>query len=380
MNLLALKSKVIEKLRERSTPRHWTATEIVSNINRGCKKFAGDSKAREQRLPLYAVDLSSGLFAFPDRILKQTGVYYNNIKLDQVDSDYLDNTYSSEAKTTTIGDGLYPAASWRESTAEKPLKWLIEDGMVRMFPIPSAMTSAVSLRKAQETTLAAGAVDIVVAGPLPTDKNLIDVYLGGVYQNKDQWNVLNETTIRMVGSLVVDVTAEVVFFDGVTTGNTKAFKYTFSLAAGAQSILLPRPYILSDNAISLKLNGISQAPSSFTESSAYSILLAAPLVVASFVEVTIYERIGAFPATVKCVRMPTEMVNDTDEPDLPGHLEDYHDALWMWALVECFSREGQEKDMSMASFYGGLYASKLSDYKTAFGAPINIAPRDAWRI
>jgi hypothetical protein len=379
MNLLALKNKVIERLRERSTPRHWTASEIVDAINRSCRKFARDTKPYEQILPLTVVDITEGAFAFPARLMKQSGVYWNGIKLFHVDSSYLDNYYRGEVADSSIGDAESSSMAWRDYTADIPTHWLIDDGKVRLFPIPLTMNQAGSLRDVQTDTLAAGTTTITIAGPLPPDQDLIDVYLNGVYQNKDQWSITNETTITMVGSTPVDCDVEVVFFVGVTATNTNTIKYVLSLPAGASVLNIPRPYVVGDSAISIKINGVSQAPSAFTESTSTTVTLATALVVASEIEVTIYERAGAWPCTMKCVRMPTEMVNDTDEPDLPTHLEDYHDALWMWAMVECFSREGQEKDMGMASFYGNLYSGRIADYKEAFGTPILTSPRDAWR-
>lgn len=380
MNFLELQNKVIQKLKERSTPKHWTADEIKDNVNRGCKKFAAEAMPRLQRLPLYPVDLPTGKFAFPDDILKMKAIYWNDTKLNFVDEEYLDNLYSVDAPPMVIGSSPESRQNWRSAIAENPTHCLIDDGYVRLYPIPQATVSAVSLRKTFEDSLSVGETDIVVAGPLPINKNLVDVFVNGVGFRPSEWEIINSTTIRLNVAVNYAADCEVVSFDGVTSANTTTFKYSVNLPAGTQAIIMPRPYIVGDGAISLKVNGISQAPSTFTESSVYSITLNVALVSDSHIEVTLYERPGAFPATIRCQRIPVKMVNDTDQPDLPSHLEDYHDAIWSWALVECYSREGQEKDMGMANFYAGLFKEKVSEYKQTFGTAVLIAPREAWRI
>ncbi|HNS10199.1 MAG TPA: hypothetical protein PKN29_10895, partial [Candidatus Ozemobacteraceae bacterium] len=69
MNLGELKTKVIERLRERSTPVHWTTTEIVDAINRGCRKFVSDAKVKETILPLSPAS-NDGEFFMPPRLMK----------------------------------------------------------------------------------------------------------------------------------------------------------------------------------------------------------------------------------------------------------------------------------------------------------------------
>ena len=390
MNLLALKNKVIQRLRERTTPVHWTATEIVDYINRGCRRFAAEAKPKEVMIPLSPVS-NNGEFAFPPRIMKQSGVYWKGIQLKHVDSRYLDNLYGGEVSPMVIGDATEPASDWRLHTADDPVSWLIEDGKIRLYPKPNSLTALFSNtvsstvgRTSQESTLAAGAVVINFTDNIPQDEDMIDLFCNGVYQNTDQWSITGAKQITMIGAFASDQDVEIAQYNGVTLADT----YTFSFAAGVQVITLPAPYNYLTAAVTIKINGITQAPSTFNKFGVYTIILSEPLAAASTVEIKIYDfalepdniDTSAFDVKMKCVRMPVDMVNDADNPDLPDHLEDYHDCIWLWALVECFSREGQEKDMVMANFYAGQYQTKLQEYKMVFDAPIAFSPRDAWRI
>lgn len=390
MNLLALKNKVIEKLRERSTPQHWSSTEIIDNLNRGCRKFAAESKSKEVMLPLSPAS-NDGEFYFPPRIMKRSGVYWQGVLLPQIDAQYLDDSYKGAVGAMTIGENEVTASDWRLHESESPTNWLIENGLVRLYPIPTGLRDLFSNtisssvgRSYQESTLAAGATVINFTNDIPQEENMIDLFLNGVYQNKDQWSITGAKQLTMVGALYADAEVEITQYSGLTL----AITHTLSLAVGTQIITLPTAYNYLTDSVTVKINGITQAPSTFNKSGAYTITLSAALIVASSVEVNIYayeletENIdtSSFDVKMRCIRMPVDMVSDTDEPDLPTHLEDYHDAIWLWALVECFSREGQEKDLVMVQFYSGQYAAKVSEYKQNFGAPISISPRDAWRI
>jgi hypothetical protein len=392
MNLGQLKAKVIERLRERSTPVHWTTSEIVDAINRGCKKFISDAKIKETMLPLSPAS-NDGEFFFPSRIMKHSGVFWNGKKLEHLSADYLDNFYGGNVSQFSRGDAQTTAADWRALTAETPTAWLIEDGLVRLFPIPTSLRSLFNPnptisssvgRSHQESTLAAGATVINFANNIPQEEDMIDLFLNGVYQNSDQWSITGAKQITMIGSLAADCDVEITQYDGLTLATT----HTLSLAAGVQIITLPSSYLYLTSSVTVKINGITQAPSTFNKSGSYTITLSAPLVAASSVEVKIYEYeletenidTSSFDVKMRCVRLPVDMSADADNPDMPTHLEDYHDCLWMWALVECYSREGQEKDAAMVQFYAQLYNQKLNEYRQNFGAPISFSPVDPWMV
>jgi len=391
MNLGELKTKVIERLRERSTPVHWTTTEIVDAINRGCRKFVSDAKVKETILPLSPAS-NDGEFFMPPRLMKNTGVFWNGKKLEFVSADYLDNYYGGNVSQFSRGDAETTSADWRLLTADSPTSWTIEDGLVRLFPIPTSLralfkptidSSSIG-RSHQESTLAAGATVINFANNIPQEQDMIDLFCNGVYQNVDQWSITGAKQITMIGAFASDQEVEITQLNGLTLAAT----HTLSLAAGVQIVTLPSPYNYLTAAVTVKINGITQAPSTFNKSGAYTITLSTPLVVASDVEVRIYEfaletdniDTSSFDVKMRCVRIPVDMTADADNPDMPTHLLDYHDCLWMWALVECYSREGQEKDMAMVQFYAQLYNQKLNEYRQNFGAPISFSPRDPWTV
>jgi len=291
MNLGELKTKVIERLRERSTPVHWTTTEIVDAINRGCRKFVSDAKVKETILPLSPAS-NDGEFFMPPRLMKNTGVFWNGKKLEFVSADYLDNYYGGNVSQFSRGDAETTSADWRLLTADSPTSWTIEDGLVRLFPIPTSLRalfnptiSSSTGRSHQESTIAAGAVAINFANNIPQQQDMIDLFLNGVYQNTDQWSITGAKQITMVGSLAADCDVEITQYDGLTLGIT----HTLSLAAGVQIITLPTAYNYLTDSVTVMINGITQAPSTFNKSGAYTITLSAPLVAASDVEVKIYQ-------------------------------------------------------------------------------------------
>lgn len=390
MNLGQLKAKVIERLRERSTPVHWTTSEIVDAINRGCRKFISDAKIKETMLPLSPAS-NDGEFFFPSRIMKHSGVFWKGKKLEHLSADYLDNFYGGNVSQFSRGDAQTTAADWRVLTAESPTGWLIEDGLVRLFPIPTSLRSLFNPtisssvgRSHQESTLAAGATVINFANNIPQEQDMIDLFCNGVYQNVDQWSITGAKQITMIGAFYADQDVEITQYDGITLAVT----HTVSMTAGESIITLTTPYKYLTDAVTIKINGITQAPSTFNKSGAYTITLSTALAAASDVEVRIYEYAletenidaSSFDVKMRCIRMPVDMAADADVPDMPTHLLDYHDCLWMWALVECYSREGQEKDAAMVQFYAQLYNQKLNEYRQNFGAPISFSPVDPWMV
>ena len=259
---------------------------------------------------------------------------------------------------------------------------LVVDG-VKTYPSAYTETSS-ELITLDSPAAASGTLEMTIFDrnkrEFVAEKSLLCLFLNGVYQNQDQWDFIRPGVIRMVGPLVVDATYEVVYWHRGSTTGIRQRKFTLSLPAGVQSFATPIPYEVGANAIAVRINGITQAPSAFTETSSTRITLASALTWASDIEITIYERLWAGEVAMKCVRAPEEMVSDTDVPDLPTHLEAYHEAILYWALFECFSREGQEKDMAMAQFYAQRYSGVLTDVKQLFAPPIEVSPRDAWVV
>lgn len=381
MNFLELQNKVIEKLKERSTPKYWPLSEIKDNINRGCRRFIADTKCRTSSLPVRVADALAGTFFHPSKVIELLDLRWNGTKLHRVTAEFMDaNTGQNASAELVRGEDYSTTGNWQTATGT-PAQWLIEDGMIRLYPIPSDFAALAAVRTKQEATLSAGSSVITFAGPLPTSQSIVDLYINGVWQNSSEWSVTAATQITVTGTIPIDVTCEVVFFPtAAASAATKQFKYLLAGALGQTSFLVPRPYTMGASALSVKVNGVSQAPSAVTETSTTSFALSA-LPVASEIEVTILEGRTAFDLVARCVTMPTDMTADTQEPDMPSGLEYYHDALWNYALYECYSREGQEKRMDLAEFYGQKYGGVVEEYRRKLGsAPVLMQPRDAWRI
>jgi hypothetical protein len=382
VNFGQLRAKVIEKLKERATPRFWPVSEINDNINRGCRQTARDTQARTTTLPLVSCDPAEGTFFFPEGVMVIREMKWNGRKIHRVTAEYLDAKNGQNSNADFIrGEDSSDIGDWREQTADDPTNWVLDDGLVRLYPIPSSLATVGAVRTKQQATLAAGSSVITFAGPLPGSKNLIDLYLSGVWQNSDQWSITSPTQITVVGSLGIPVGAEAVFFPSeAVAASTKTFKYLLTGSVGQQAFITPRPYRVGASALSVKINGVSQAPSSITESSSKTFALASALAVASEIEITILESRTAYDLNLRATMYPADMTADADIPDLPQGIEFFHDAIWQWALFECYSREGQTKRLDLAEFYSARYAKTIDDYKKSFGAPPQWAPRDAWRV
>lgn len=382
MNFLALQTKVIEKLRERSTPKHWPLTEIKDAINRGVSMFVKDSECRVQTLPLSIADAGGGLLYPPNQLMRLKEVRWAGKPLPQVDVPWLDNHHGGANKDWPMvrGEPQVASGDWRTTTADAPSAWFYDEGLIRLFPIPTAFVTVAGVRTKQNAALAFGATDVVVAGPLPTNENMVDVFLDGIAQHHDQWSIVNSTTIRLNAGVPCAVSAEVVFYTDDNLSTIEQVRCLVNAVAGQQVIVLPRTYVMGINALTVRIDGVTQAPSAFTETSTTKITLATPLVLAAQIEVVINQARSSGDPACRCVIQPGAMVNDADVPDMPAHLDDWHDAAWMWALVELFSREGQTKDMNSARFYQGLYLGRVNEFKAMMAPPILIEPLDAWRV
>jgi hypothetical protein len=379
MNLLQLKNRVIQKLKERETPQYWTEDEIIGNINAGCFQLAKDTKARESLQILRASDLSNGYFLFPNNIISFSGVFWEGQKLEQTSSNFLDGYYKNGHNDFSIGDKENSGQDWRGLTADSPNKWLLDDGMVKLYPIPSVFTSS-GLRTKSSCTVSAGTkIATISSGDLTFDKDYIDLYLNGVYQNKTEWTILSSSTIELAENVFLDSIVEVVYTPNTTIG-VKSKKYVVNAVTGTKYITIPRVYEVGSNALTISINGIVQSSSAFTETTNTKIKLITALEEDSEIGITVLERYYAGQVAIKCCVLPSPMAHDEDEPDLPNTLMAYHDAIWCWALMECYSRESQEKDMNLSQFYLKRYYGIVKTYNSLYSDPLEVTPRDSWVV
>lgn len=448
-NLLTLKNTVIEKLRETTDPSYWPESEIVDSLNRSCRNFAADTGCKERIAQLEAMDIYNAYFKMPPGLISITSVLWKEKKLSRTSNGYLDDYFSGYGDHQNVNELPALATNWRDATAEVPTHWLIEDGKIKLYPVPRTVASSVcrhlqilslpageieiaipeeipsnkhavdlylngvyqekdqweilygntielagplardqvveivwvsaGSRTAQTSALAAGALNIALASDIPTDQAYVDLYLNGVYQNQDQWTITNKNLITMVGAKSHDQVAEVVYYPAAPFANFKAIKKTFTLAAGEDTVTLPVSYTLGTNAVSVRLDGLSQAPSTFTEVDTRTIQLSAPVTREKTVEVIIYKN-SEFSCSLKGVFSPTPMSANSDVPDLPDHLSHYFDAIWAGALAECYSKEGKRQNPGLVRFYSDIYDAKVREYKDSFEPPIEFIPRDPWRV
>ncbi len=495
MNLGELKARVIQKLRERSTPRHWSIEEITENINSGVLnllKKTNSANTNERHLALVSIDTDNGLYNYPKGIVKNGGVFWKGRELPEVTAEYLDAVVGGTEKPMQIGCPLGSGGDWRKHVDDDPKYWLHYNGKIRLYPIPR--TEPVIPAPTEPTTmlkhtrdLLTGERDVVLSVQLPSDPRDVDVWIGPIWQNYDQYQIVGGNTIRFNSGMVVDSRVEVmapfatiagvpvvsgvtpplfrtiarepiaagetsvtfsfdlptdpvemnVFWDVMggyqqqdtwsvsgptltlggpavvdgeiqiviplvdhndinrkrilidvpadsTPGSTTTIVLPNQTDPGVEGI--PYSYIPGTNAIDYKIGGILQFSDEITEVNANTIQVP-KITFDTTVEIIIWDYFYPTPqpetfvnAHIYCQSSPVEMVADTDEPDTPANMEAYHDAIWQYALFECFSREGQEKDVGMADFYFRRFMGNVSDWLNAFSPPVIIEPRDAWTV
>jgi len=228
-----LYSKTLEQLGERSTPEFWSEAELKDYLNRGQREFYKQSRYKTILASLTAAE--SGRYFLPQKCLEIQRVYFNRKPLEKRSVEFLESDVSGTAHFKGLhGDGKTFGSDFRAATAETPDAWYYEDGRVCLFPIPTAFAVA-SARSKFETTLAAGSTAIstvtTVAHPmqnikdngtlaagllvintaidLPTNKDFMVLVIGGVYQNKTEFNVSGTRQITLNSALPVAVAWEV---------------------------------------------------------------------------------------------------------------------------------------------------------------------------
>ncbi len=225
-------------------------------------------------------------------------------------------------------------------------------------------------------TLAAGSTTITFTTTDYIKLSRVDLFIDGVYQNSTEFTtsypaaptvVIDPaylSTIVLNGSFPVDVTYEVIAMSALSSNGYTIKKIAMSLNAGVSKIPISCGYTMGINALTIRLDGITQSPSAHTEITAYSVQLSTALTANSIVEVSIYQPSTSFDTTMRGVFMPIDMVADSDNPTIP---EQFHDVGWMWAVFEALSREGRGKDLEKASFYSAMFNAMIVEWRESFG-------------
>lgn len=357
---------LLEALSVRTTPQFWTVAELKRYLNLGQKEFARQTEFCSRIAPMTMA--SPGRYYLPTDVLKQKGIYLAGKLLEQRPVEFLEGTAGGTSHHLGLrGDGLAASGDWRIATGQTEA-WYLEDMKACLYPIPST-TPVIpgAFRTKQAGVLAAGTLTINLASAITTSLDLVDLYLNGVYQHKGQFSIPNSATIILAGpALEIALDYEVVAYPAVVSNATTSFNYSFWGAAGQALIHIPIPYYLGVNAITLYLNGIAQAPATFTEVDNFTITLDAPLPVAMAIGIKVILPISAEDCRIRYVFAPPAMVDNSESPMIP---DQFQDSIWYWAAFRALSREGRGQDLEKASLYSTLFRAEVDNWRETFQAP-----------
>lgn len=378
MTFAELRSRLLEALNVRTTPQFWTQAELDRYLNLGHREFARQSEFCTRLAP--ATQIQGGQYLLPDDLLKLLGVYFNGKLLEQRSPDMLDSWAGGTGHHLGLrGDGKSFGSRWRESTGESVDAWYLEDGKINLYPIPSALASVSAVRQKFSGTLAAGSTTITLPSAITQNENITDLFLDGVYQNTDAFTIPNSTTIQTDAALGIDVSYEVVAWLAGTgaTASTRSYKYRIQGATGQVLVHIPMAYYVGTSAISLRIDGVTQAPGTFTEIDPNTISLTTALVLPSVLEVTIVFPLTSYNTDLRYVFAPPEMSDVGESPLIPAQ---FHDAIWQFAAFRALSREGRGKDIEKGAFYASLFSAEVANYRATLAQPPLQYPEMPWVV
>ena len=378
MNLLEIYETVLDNLGEDEQPQFWSERELKRFINKAVNQFIADTEYLKNLFPL--IQAEAGAYYVPQNLIKCKKVYYKGKPLDYKSVDYLDSKYGGIAhQDEKIGVGFPFEGSWRIQTGE-PIHWYFEDAKIKLFPIPEAEAIAaggIVVRRKQEGMLSWGENIITLATEIPMDQDKVDLFLGGIYQHKPKFEILTPTTIKLTE--LVDVPGGV-SFEVVSLGEAvtwemlaNARKYSMLLKAGTRKINIPTGYIRGIGAVSISIDGITQAQSAFVETDTFYIDLVDSLETDSLVELSITIPDAAVVTAMRYVYSATKLSDNYDEPPFP---EFYHDCIPSYACYLALKKEGETQDLQKAAINKKDYEDIKSQIETLTVSEIDINPAD----
>ena len=357
MNFSELRAKVIQQLAESTTPQYWSQSEIDDNINEGYREILRRCGLNRYLLPLLQSEV--GKFYLPHDLMVFKKLYFQGRPLSHQSIEYLESRYSGNSfDDSMVGAGRYHQNNFRENEGD-PIHWFLENGKINLYPKPTSdvSTSATVLRRYTTATLSAGSLTLTLSVSIPTDQARVEVWLNGIYQHHDQWSITNETTITFVGSASgIDLDAVVRYIPDSITGAdlSETRKHIINLSAGQTVVQIPGGYTQGIGALSLSINGVTQSPSVYSETSTSFITLDSGPVADSVAEVTVTYPDPFNVCGMLYLARPQELSNDSDQPDILPL--DFHKGVWEYACYLCLKREGkktqdlQKAQMRLADF------------------------------
>jgi hypothetical protein len=391
MNFSQLYNKLLSVLAETTSPQYWSETELKKYINDGLIEFVKRTHFLQKHAYLDKSDLESGAYFLPLDIIEPIGVQFRGRPLDKKSIKFLESAYSGTAhQKYLVGTGYPFTQGWREMEGD-PIHWFFESQFVKVFPKPSLSVagSSSNLLKTIPATLYEGNAVIQLPIPLPYgNQHLIDLYIGGIYQNIGDWSIdpADSSRILLPYTSLGTAPVEVCYQNSAVV----ATKFGASVSEGQTAITI-NDCFYNDSTDSLKvmLDGVKLTSSDFIASVPSTndllITLNDPAEGDCSIEVTIYKpltasdsgdivpsRISDTDVTMDYIYLPETLVDDTDEPEIPTF---FHDVCWQWAAYLALSKEGEmTQDLKKAMIYSRQFEVTISPAEKFTETEIDIEP------
>lgn len=390
MNLLSLYEKLKTCLAERSTPEFWRETELKDYLNEANAEFVKQSQILSKHSFLDIAEQDNNSWFLPDDIISIKGVQFRGRPVTMSRIQYLETTYAGTAHAnTSIGEGKHFVRDWRLIVGE-PIRWFKEDNFIKMFPRPFYGNNYDSPRMTTSSILFRGnnVANLSVAIPF-SNKSLVDVYVNGVYQDYNTWDIVENDSDSALSAIQFTWTAEVdvdySVYVSYQTSPVLASKYVSAIIEGQTEIIFPDASFVSGlDSARVVLNGVTLLDSEFTVAEVspgnvkVSLVMLEP-VLEGTMELTVYRkqsidlsfsRLQDRNVSIDYYCLPKPLVNDEDEPEYPRA---YHSAIWKYAAWLALSKEGEKtQDFQKARFYLEMFEREVSRAQSDSSESIDI--------
>lgn len=390
MNLLSLYEKLKTCLAERSTPEFWRETELKDYLNEANAEFVKQSQILSRHSFLDIAEQDNNSWFLPDDIISIKGIQFRGRPVTMSRIQYLETTYAGTAHAnTSIGEGKHFVRDWRLIVGE-PIRWFREDNFIKMFPRPFYGNNYDSPRMTTSSILFRGnnVANLSVAIPF-LNKSLVDVYVNGVYQDYNTWDIVENdsdsalSAIRFTWTAEVDVDYSV--YVSYQTSPVLASKYVSAIIEGQTEVIFPDASFVSGlDSARVVLNGVTLLDGEFTVAEVspgnvkVSLVMLEP-VLEGTMELTVYRkqsidlsfsRLQDNNVSIDYYCLPKPLVNDEDEPEYPRA---YHSAIWKYAAWLALSKEGEKtQDFQKARFYLEMFEREVARAQSDSSESIDI--------
>lgn len=378
MKFSELYEELIEVLAENSAaaPQYWSVAELKRYLNRGLSELCKICRLTVASLPL--IQAETGAFYLPADLLRLEKIYYQGKYLDKVSVEYLDSAYGGTSHGAGLrGDGNYFSSSWRAKTGS-PIHWYFENGKIKLFPKPETSLTIDTIRQELIGTYSAGDTGITIAGAIPLNKNRVDLFMGGVKQFKDQWQIDSATRITFKkdsgatwtplddNDYCIRYIPDSISMD-VISGSEKYLVYA---VAGQRKIVVPGGYTVGIGALEVSVNGIEETD--YAETSTGYITLDDGLVVDSIVEFTVTRPDPMTTASALYLQKPVDLSDDNDQPQFEQ--EEWQRGIVHYAAHLALTKEGKmTQDIQKGAIHLQRFNEIVDDVLSVTGSDVNVS-------